>query len=329
MSGRYAALLELRVEHEYHEADARDVGVGFVIPADARRTLQRRRMLARTTPTSLTVAAELDAAGRPLVPLTGEVLRLGLVATTPTLHNYTVPLNDGGPLLIRLTASGALKRTSGLRLVGERVRQSLGSARPATVRALTLDGAELDRVVCGENAESALLDLVGAPLGRLRVVVSDADGQRSSDLYLHPELRAAGLLAVLELPLRAGLAASPVRPVLKLEAREQHLSYLFIASGYGDADPPVFSIRDEGYAQEDRAQVQFQAATVDAETRALLASGGGASVTQLRSAGKLRRSHKGRGGLRLLRDNIPILEHLPQPGPESATSTLILHLPKP
>ncbi len=147
---------------------------------------------------------------------------------------------------------------------------------------------------------------------------------------LHPELLRAGVSGVVDIALDAGFPSSPPAFAISFEARRETLKYYLVVEGYTGSEFERLKVTDRGYAEEDRPEIGFSPvleAPSDGLAPALLTSRG-ARLAVCTSTAPVARRQRGRRKIQLSRNGEVLIDHLPQPGPERADATMILHLSK-
>jgi len=148
-----------------------------------------------------------------------------------------------------------------------------------------------------------------------------------------PELVREGIFGLVEARIDAGFYAAPAVFEIAFAAREETLRYYLVVKRYSTADIDQLTVADTGFTDDGRDEVRFTkvpaAAFTPAEIAPALLGGGDATVLLFRSQAPVARRQRGRRKIQLRRNGEVLVEHLPQPGAERATSDLIVHLSKP
>ncbi|NQD38319.1 hypothetical protein HPT27_14925 [Permianibacter sp. IMCC34836] len=338
MSTRFDVLLSVAITHDYYGGNCRDFG--FVLPEDSQALLRRGRMMGKTLNDTWHLLYEQDGLGAAVAPQIGQRLRLGLRLTNPYFANFTAnPLADNGEVVVyrNTVAAGALDAPVRMALAGGIYRHEFSrSERPVTLVLTDRNAATLrsETVTAANDRTGMALDLRGLLPGPYMLEERFPGNLTvTHPLYLDPELAQQSVTALLDLEIASAFYAAPAAFVVDFDARQQTLSFYLVVRNYSNAEFSQLVVTDQGFAEDSRAPINFQriaAADFGADELPVnLLARHGEAVVLFRSQQALSRQVTPRRKLQLRRNGDVLIEHLPQPGPDSATADLIVHVSKP
>lgn len=329
MSIRFLPLATLSIGHDFY-SDGRCRDFDFVLAADGRAQLATARLLARSRDGRLHLLFEAADDGTPLLPMSGQILRVGLRLNHRQFANFTTPtLANGWQLACysNRVDPTALAAPIAALPVGDLYAPAPRLAkRPLGLRLRDASGVTLaEQTVTGVDA--AAFDLRPYGFGHFTVDEDDGDEQHATAFYRHPEFAAASLYGVVDIHLHASLHATPAALEVDFTARSEILSYYVVAQRYGASEFNQLAVADNGFAEDSRAEVKFDRLASDIDPALL---GGTTENTLLfRSQVPVARSERGLRKIQLARGNSVLVEHLPQPGAERVQAQHVIHLSKP
>jgi hypothetical protein len=333
-------LFVISVAHDYYAANCEDIG--FDTPTSTAALLQNGKLLAREVDGKLHVLFETDDTGKALMPMPGRKLRFGLRLKNLFFRNFTkLDQNPTTSSLIyrNAAASTALDQPLTARLIGRTFSHSLvRNARPLTVNLKNSAGAarQTDVIVAAANRATVSYDLTTQGPGLYSIEETDAAGATTTAYYFDVELLAAGIFGVIEVKIDNGFytAAAPPDFEIGFEARKETLKYYVVGRNYADADINQLTVVDAGFGEDKRAEIKFATVLSNVFTGAeispvVLLSGAEGKVVLFKSQADVARAEKARKKIQLQKNGEILIEHLPQPSPEKATSDLIIPVSKP
>ena len=337
MTIRFKTLFTLAVTHAYYGGACRDLG--FMLPPGAEPLLRGGRLVAKVLDGRLHVLYEAAGGGAPVASMAGRTLRIGLKQLNPHFPNFTVlPVAPAAGVALYTNAAnpGVLAAPRAVRLTGPVFSHALQQAdRPVTVKLLDADGLTLsEQTVAEAGRPEVSFDLAGQEPGLRKIEeLYPGNVKRTADLLLEPELAREGVFGVAEVRIDAGFYNAPAAFEITFAARQETLRYYLVVKKYTASEIDQLSVADAGFTEEGRPEVTFAkvpaASFTPAEIPPSLLGDSGATVVLFRSQDEVARRERGRRKIRLNRNGDVLVEHLPQPGAERATSDLIVHLSKP
>ncbi|WP_437316185.1 hypothetical protein [Sorangium sp. So ce385] len=329
-------LLSLAVSHDYYGGVCKDVR--FVIPEDVSRSMRGALLLVKIVEGVLHVLYRADEDGAPIVSAAGTTLRIGLSVQDPRFANITEGFApaDGVLHYRNATAPGKLDAPAKVALAGSSLSRALSApARPVTVTLRDASGRALRaETITTQNDRSAVsFDLTGVTPGACGLEEIYPGGvSRTSAHYVDPELRREAAFGVIELRIDSGFYAAAPAFEVSFRARRETLKYYLVARGFTNGDVDHLSVQDNGFMDQGRPEVRFvkvpPSEFTPAEISADLLGGRDAKVLLFKSESPVARQENGRKKIQLMRNSEVMIEHLPQPGADRATTDLIVHLSK-
>lgn len=344
-SSSFGRLGRVELRHPYF-AEGLLRGARFVLPSDARALMRAGRLQSRVRDGAWHLLGE-RVGGAPRVALGDDrVLWLGVEADLAALGHVTLPLVTAGQtaLLTNAAVVGAFDAVQPVRLAGGMFALPLASPRrPLVVTLRHGSGSVLARHTVAGNDSVVSLDLRALPPGLVRAEEDDAiDPPRITPLLVHPELQAAGAGIVVALRFSAALYAAAEPPAWHIDfgASAERLEYYVVARRFSAAEFGQLQVRDAGFTDDARPQLQFDRIEADALdpaadlTPAQLGVAGSTTDTRIalfRSRGAVPRRERARRRVQLARNNgnDVLVEHLPQPDAARAKAQFVIHLAKP
>ena len=334
MTTQLDVLFSLEISHTYYGGRCRDFG--YVLPHDTMRLLRNGRMMPRTFAGKLYILYERNESGGAIVPLDGVTLRVGLVLLNPYFCNFTNLPYDPGAVAAQFANQPdprQLTEQPAVALVGPVLSHALSSSsRPVLATVMDAGGATLGAETrpAGDARSTVSWDLTGAGPGPVVVRESYTGTTATTDYYLDAELARAAAFAVAQVRIDGGFYAAAPALRIQFTAKQDTLKYYLVAANYTNAEVAQFGVKDAGFTDEGRPEIQFAkvlpAAFTSAELDPVLLGAG--QVMLFASHASVSRLATGRKKIQLQRNNQVVIEHLPQPRPESATSDVIVHVAK-
>ncbi|MEP7120320.1 MAG: hypothetical protein ABJE95_05400 [Byssovorax sp.] len=335
MISRFEVLLSLRVSHAYYGGEVCE-DFEFVLPGESARIMRRGRLLSRARDGVLRVLFEAQEDGTPRIPAGDATLRIGLQLRTPSLLNVTDPPPSVSPevtLYRNRTSKGALDAGERRLLVGNGLAHRITRAtRPVTVTVTSDAGAavQIDALTDANDRPSITLDASTDSLGPFSVVEDYGGGDTATVLYYrHPELQQIGVSAVVEVGIPAAFYTAAPSFEIALGARVETLRYYLVVSHYADLEFASLTVTDAGDLV---SPIVFTRATDAAlaldPLKALLAPAAEPRLALFSSTTPVPRRALGRKKIQLNASLSPLIENLPQPGPDRADANMILHISK-
>ena len=187
------------------------------------------------------------------------------------------------------------------------------------------------------EGEAASFDVRAAPPGRLAVTEASAGGTAAASYYRHPELRALGAVAVVEIAIGAALYAADPAPALAVSfsASAAVLRYYVVARNYAATDFAQLAVSDAGpvTGAAPAPAIVFDAVTPDAfgaaEVAPALLAAGDERLVLFRSRAAVPRRERAGRRIQLSRNGDVLIANLPQPGPDRSDAALIIHVSRP
>lgn len=336
MTTHFKALFTVTVAHTYYEASCEDVA--FIVPADTARMLRNGGLLAKEIGGGFYVWFETDAAGEPLKPLAGRMLRIGLKLLNPFFSNFTRVDGDFASLtqVYGNTATpDTLGAPSKVKLTSYLFTHALtASDRPVTVRLKDNTGLVLQTVTLtsDDNGTSISYDLSGLAAGAYSVEEVFPNGRTSNAYYLDAELVQAGVFGVIEVRIAESFYNLAPEFQIDFEAREEALNYYIVARNFADADFNQLVVADAGSGAGGQP-ISFNkipaSSFTSAEIQPALLTGTNGKVVLFRSDATVARAEKARKKIQLKKNGDVLIAHLPQPCAETTKADLIIPLSKP
>lgn len=338
MSTRFATLLQLEIQHEFYDGGCPDFAV--VLPVDSQRLLQRGRLLLKQRDHRWLLLYEQDNDGEPLALLTDQTLRIGLQLLNPYFDNFTsesLALAGEVPIYRNSATPDALAAPVRMPLCAGLYRHVISQPqRPVTLH-LRRPAAELlhsATITADDNRPSFAFDLRELPAGEYWIEEHyPGDVVSQTAVYVDAELCQQAVAAVLEL--RLDVAFYETAPVLTLQfaAKQQALRFYLVVRNYSDAEFAQLSVSDHGFVEDGRSEIPFQRIASGSfgaeEIPVALLARQGERVVLFRSLAAVSRQARPRRKLQLRRNGDILIEHLPQPGPDSAKAEQIVLVGKP
>ncbi|XXX81616.1 hypothetical protein WMF30_22935 [Sorangium sp. So ce134] len=332
---RYDTLLSLRIAHAYHGGVCPDFEL--VLPAETSRALRGGRLLAKVLGGVLYVLFEADEGGAPRVSAAGAELRIGLRLVNPYFSNFTeIPaaLASGTAVYRNRTAPAQLDAPEARALVGSVFAHALARAdRPvtATLRDAAGRALRVETVTADGDRPEVSFDVAGAAPGPCSIEEAYAAAPPHTERrYLHPELQAAGVFAIVDIAIHPSFYESAPAFEIAFDARRDTLSYYLVVSNYTSADFELLTVSDHGSADEGRPEVSFTRVPASeltpADLPAALLVSGDARLVLFRSQEPVARRLRAMKKIQLRRNGDVLIEHLPQPGADQADANLIIHV---
>lgn len=338
MSTRFSTLLQLDIQHEFYGGGCPDFGL--ILPADCQRLLQRGRLLLKERDNRWHLLFEQDSDGEPLAMLAGQTLRLGLQLLNPYFDNFTsesLALAGEVPVYRNRVTPDALAAPVRMPLCSGFYRHVIAQPqRPVTLQLRRSDAELLHSITitAADDRPSFAFDLRELPAGEYWIEEHyPGDVVTQTAIYADAELGQQAVAAVLELRLDATFYETA--PVLSLQfsAKQQALRFYLVVRNYSDAEFAQLSVSDHGFVEDGRSEIPFQriaSASFGAEEIPVeLLARQGERVVLFRSQVAVGRQARPRRKLQLRRNGDILIEHLPQPGPDSAKAEQIVLVGKP
>jgi hypothetical protein len=328
---RFDILLSLKVTHAYYGGLCRDFS--FVLPQDTIKLMRGHRLISRDLDGVLHVLYPSDESSAPLV---GKTLRIGLKLLNPGFGNFTeigfnptsvsaFYRNDAVP--------GQLDAPEHVTLIGQKLTLALTeAARPATIELRDASGDTLRSETVEDDRSSVSFDLTGVPPCSCTVEETyPGNVIHSTDCYLDPELRQAGVLGLVEIRIDEAFPASHPAFEIAFDSRREILKYYLVVRNHTSAEVNQLSVSDAGFSDESRPEVVFTKVPAAAFTPAEIPPAllGEGDVVLFKSQALVARQARGRKRIQLSRNGDVLIEHLPQPGAERSDANLIVHVSKP
>jgi hypothetical protein len=293
----------------------------------------RGRLLFKRLNGVLHVLFETDEKGTPRAPLgAGARLRVGLKLVDTTFHNVTdLPAFLGNDLACyeNRTSATALEGPRAATLLGSSFTHHLSSAsRPVSVVLENAAGTPVfsTTLEAADTQASVSFDARRLDLGILAVMEDYGNANTNrTPYYLHPELSARGIFAVVDIDVAAGFYDTAPAFEVAFQARSEHLSYYVVAHKHSDADFAALRVRD---GDTTRALQFTRASAADTVLAAELLAPGDSRLALFRSNDSVPRQRMARRKIQLLRNNEVLIDSLPQPGSSQADANLIIHISK-
>jgi hypothetical protein len=340
MSAWFKTLFTLSVAHEYYGGQCTDFD--YLLSADTRRLARNGRLLLKGNQGTLYCVYEADGSGSPLLPLAGETLRIGLRLTNPHFTNFTEwSLPEGAALYRNLATPGQFDSPLPVRLAGSVIAHQIGRrARPVTLSLVDAAGVTLQTDQIGSGAvdrhsyRAEMLAGGGAMAsGYCAVRETYAAATGEAHYYVEPELLAAGVFGIAEIRLDSTFYAAAPAFEIAFSAKKQKIRYYVVASKYPDAEFAKLAVSDEGFGEDQRAEVKFTRVaaanfTADELDPGLVAATGD-KVTLFRSDTAQARQASARSRIQLQSNSDVLIHHLPAPLQDQPLADLIIHVAKP
>ena len=196
----------------------------------------------------LHVLFEGDDTGKPRVSLAGQTLRFGVRLGDGQIANVTEPPFPVAPAVTYYRNSSsptALNAPEARSIAGNIVIDTLGkTVRPVTVTAKDANGATLhaDTVTALNDRPNVSFDLTGQPAGPCSVEQDyGASGNITNLFVLSPELKSAGVFAVVDIVIGATFYGAPPSFSIALGARLEVLKYYVVAKTTRLANSPAWT----------------------------------------------------------------------------------------
>jgi hypothetical protein len=344
MNAWFKPLFTLAVTHEYHGGVCPDFE--FLLPASAQALARNGRLLIRDRGHVLYCVYEADNSGAALRPLDGaglrSGLRIGLRLRNPHFSNFTDwPLGPVTALYRNGATVNQLDGPLGVRLVGSTLVHSISKGpRPVTLELVdstdsvlqtdqvSSHGVEQFSYLPGRLREGGALDV-----GYYRVKETYPATSGEAHYYVEPELLRAGVFGVVDIRLDAGFYGAPPAFAIAFAARRQKLNYYVVARKYGSTDFAKLAVSDQGFGEDQRAEVKFTRVAAGDFSAADLGPGligsADARVTLFRSDTAPARQARARSKIQLKSNSDVLIPHLPAPTADQAQADLIIHVAKP
>jgi hypothetical protein len=312
----------------------------LVIPQLTERTLAGGKLLARQKNGVLHVLFETDAAGTPYVKLDAVRLRFGLQLRNPYFSNFT-------PLAADFPARKLYfnNQADPVQLVADEpfvllppvfAHEPSSSTRPVTVSLRNAAGAVVasGTLAAGDARPALSFDLRQVESGPLELSEEFPGSTKTVLCYLDPENRPLDLAGIVEIDIAQSFYTTPPDFVIAFAARQEVLRYYVVARNYSQQFFNQLEVRDEGFAEETRPQIQFERVASASFSAAelpvsLLGSGPDQRVVLFRSTTPVARSERARRKIQLIRQNEVIIPNLPQPSASMAKAEFVIHVSKP
>lgn len=337
MIRRFVRLFTVDVRHGYYGGKCEDFD--FFVPNATDAILRGGRTLVRASEGCWQLWCDVDAAGDPVIDLSGRAVWLGLRLNNKAFDIVTAPVLDASgpmPFYSNRGSTAALDGPVGIHPVSgiyEYVRRSSG--RSAVLTVTDSAGAAIEtRTISAEDTRHRF-DFRRFTDGEYRVLETTADGQvLTTRLMVSTELRNADLWGLLEIRVDRAFYDAPPTFTLTFSARSDRLKYYVVARDYSPSDRNQLSVTDVGFGEENRSQIEFERVApeelVDDEFASSLFEGGdGHSVILFRSSSEVARRARGYRKLQLSRNGNLLVSDLPLPSPENPRSHFIIHLTRP
>jgi hypothetical protein len=335
MSIRFRPLATLSITHDYYGGLCGDFD--FVLPSGSATLMRAGRLLARQQDARLHLLFEAQEDNTPIIPVPGQVLRLGLRLHNPSFQYFTAPgvvprgrvafyAND--PNRAVLSGPQAVEMASSLYAPAPQLAK-----RPVTLWLRDANGHALAEQTLAASAEPMAFDLRPLPQGAYTVAEDYGDEQRVTPLHLNPELAGAGLYGLVQITLDSSFYAAPPDFNIHFDARQETLKYYVVAEKYSVGEFDQLDVSDQGAAEDKRDEVTFEKILPDAfspgDIAPALLGGTDARIALFQSRTSVARSSHGLRKIQLASNGDVLVEHLPQPGADRAQAHHIIHLSKP
>lgn len=328
---RYDILFSLKVTHAYYGGLCRDFA--FVLPRDTVSLARGLRLITRDLDGVLHVLYPSEESSAPLV---GKTLRIGLKLLNLGFGNFTeIGFNpaSASALYRNQAVPGQLDAPQPVALIGPRLAFPLTEEeRPATVELRDAGGDTLRSATVADDRDSVSFDLTDLPPGSCVVEETYPDNViHSTDCYLDPELRQAGVLGMVEIRIDGSFPATPPVFEIAFDARLETLKYYLVVRNHSSAELNQLNVSDNGSAEDSRPPIVFTRVSAASITLAEIppVMREGADVVLFKSQDPVARQAKGRRKIQLSRNGDVLIEHLPQPGAEKPDADMIVHVSKP
>ena len=337
MITKFSTLFMVNISHTYYISKCRDFD--FIFPADTAQLLRNGKLIAKVLDGKLYVLFEADEAGTALVPIAGKRLRIGLKLLNPFFSNFTeLPFNSNAstPLYRNTTNPVALDEPEETVMVGQVFSQSLAKTeRPVTVTLKNTGGQILqtDIITAANKTTTVSYELAGQAAGAYTVEEAYSGETKKTTYYCDAELRQHGVFGAIEIEINSGFYTAPPTFVIAFDVKEEILKYYIVARNYSGTEFNQLSVKDNGFAEEGRPQVNFtkvlsESFTKDDISPALL-GGSDTRVVLFKTQAAIKRREKARKKIQLNKNGDAVITHLPQPGADKANGDLIINISKP
>ncbi len=338
MNIAFRQLFSIRVDHAFHAGAPDDVA--FAISSETQRALARARLRPRHQAGVLEIWYECTETDIPVVRLDSVTLRFGLRVRSPHFSNYTVlpaEFPDRRLYFHNHTASTALAADQPVRLLPALFSHAPSLAtRPVTVSLRDAEGVIIasDTLSASDTRSVVPFDLRAVRAGALELTEQYPATTRTEVCYFEREYGARDVAGIVEVVVAETFYDAPPAFVVPFSTRSETLQYYVVARNYTQQHFNQLNVRDEGFAEENRPQVQFQRINSSSFTAnelplEVLASSPEQRVALFRSTAPVPRTERARRRIQLLRQNEVLIENLPQPSASTAQAELVIHLSRP
>lgn len=338
MNIRFDKLFTVAVDHAFHPGVHGDLQL--LLPADTRRALARGKLLVREKDGVLHVLVETDEAGDPLVRLDATTLRFGIRLHNPYFTNFTaLPADFPARKLYfhnHVDPTQLVADDPFVLLPSLFSHVPSAAARPVTVSLRNTEGVVVasDTLAAADARTSIPFDLRRLQPGPLELREEFPASTNMVLCYLDPEYGPLDLAGIIEVDVAQSFYDVPADLFITFGTLEQTLRYYVVARNYTQTHFNQLDVRDNGFNEDDRDEVEFQRVAASSFTAAelpaaLLAPLPDQRVALFRSTIPVPRTGRARRKIQLVRQNEVLIENLPQPSASMAGAELVIHVSKP
>lgn len=337
MITKFHTLFMVNISHAYYISDCKDFD--FIFPADTAQLLRNGKLIAKVLDGKLYVLFETDEAGTALIPVPGKTLRIGLKLLNPYFCNFTdfaFNFNTSISLYRNTNNSVALDAPEEITIAGRVFSHSLtNTERPVTVTLKNTSGhiLQTDIITADNNTTTVSYELTGQAASAYTVEEAYSGETKRTTYYCDAELRQCGVFGAIEIEINSGFYTTPPTFVIAFNVKEEILKYYIVARNYSDTEFNQLSVKDNGFAEEGRLQVNFtkvlSTSFANDDISPALLGGSDARVVLFKTQAAIKRREKARKKIQLNKNGDVVITHLPQPGVDKANGDLIINISKP